>query len=258
MVFEKYYQKLRGVCGLGLQLAKVDFKLKNEGSFVGIFWYLLNPVIMFFSMYAIFSGRLGNKIAYYPVYLILGIVMFNFFRNVTTESSNVIRNNGGIIKSINFPKESLVFGIILKNLFSHVFEILLIITVMIISGISVLNILYYFIVLIFFIIFIFGFSLILSSLSVYFIDISNVWNYGVGILLLATPVFYAIDGQTRLLYLNLFNPVYYFITITRELIIYGKMPDAWLILGVIGYSVAFLLIGLFIFDRFKYKFSELI
>lgn len=258
MDIKKQLQKIKSILGLSFVLANADFKLKNEGSFVGIFWHLLNPIVMFLSLFAIFSDRLGNEIAHYPVYLILGIIMFNFFRNVTAESSNAIRENAGIIKSINFPKESIFTSIIVKNLFSHFFEIFLVVVFLIFSKVFILNILYYFIILAIFSIFIFGFSLILASLAIFFIDISNIWNYGVGIILFATPIFYAIDGQTRLFYLNLLNPIFYFITIARELVIYNTMPALWLVLGSLGYSLLFLVIGLYIFNKFKYKFSELI
>lgn len=252
------YQKIKSILGLSWQIAKADFKLKNEGSFAGIFWYLLNPIIMFFSLFAIFSDRLGGKIQYYPLYLMIGIIMFNFFRNITIESSKVIRDNSWIIKSINFPRESLIISIIIKNLLSHFFEILFLIIFLILAKIFVLNIIYYFLILGIYCIFIFGFSLVLASLSVFFADVSNIWNYGVGLLLLVTPVFYAIEGQRRLLYINLLNPAYYFISVARELVIFNKMPSFWIILGALGYSLLFLTVGLYVFNKFKYKFSELI
>jgi ABC-type polysaccharide/polyol phosphate export permease len=258
MIIKKYIQKIKSIFGLSFAIAKAEFKLTNEGSYLGIFWYLLNPVIMFASLFAVFSNRLGSNIPYYALYLLLGIIMFNLFRNITTQASRVIIESFGIIKSINFPLESLVGQVIIKSLFSHFVEFLFFIAFLIMFKVSIIAALYYIIIVSFFSLFIFGFSLMLSCLSVYFIDMANIWIYGAGILWTLTPIFYNIGGQTKLFYFNLLNPVYYFITIARDLIIYSKMPELWLILGALFYAIAFFAIGILLFEKLKIKFAELI
>ena len=120
------YNKIKKAFGLSFSLAKAEFKLKNEGSYLGPLWYLLNPVLLFLLFYLIFSDRLGNNIRLYPLYLFLGIIMFNFFQNSTSESCDLIsKAHNRLIKSINFSRESLIAAVILKNLFSHLLEILL-------------------------------------------------------------------------------------------------------------------------------------
>src|SRR4030042_3140482 len=95
--------KLRHFLDLSLEIAKSSFKLRNEGSYLGIFWYLLNPLLLFLLLLLVFSDRLGNSIPSYPLYLLLGIVIFNFFQQATTESTKIIvRDYGELIKSINF------------------------------------------------------------------------------------------------------------------------------------------------------------
>lgn len=258
MNFKRYWHKLKGVLGLSFQLAKAEFKLRNEGSYLGIFWYLLNPILTFILLFFIFNDRLGSGVPNYSLYLLLGIIMFNFFQNTTVESTrSIIKDHHFLIKSIDFPRESLVFSIVLKNLFSHMFEVLLFLIIAVFS-INIFSALYYFPILILFIFFIFGFSLFLSSLTVYFVDLDNIWNFAIRIAWLATPIFYSIAGQTRLFYLNLFNPVYYFIAVSRDLIIYNKMPEKWLLFGAIFISAGFLILGLLLFSRLKIKFAEMI
>ena len=106
---------------LAVVLAKMEFKLRNEGSYLGIFWYLLNPILTFFVLLIVFGNKLGQNIPNYSLYLLLGIIMFNFFRQVTIESTKIIQDNRWLIKSINFPREILINSIILKTLFSHIF-----------------------------------------------------------------------------------------------------------------------------------------
>ena len=244
---------------LSLTLAKAGFKLKNEGSYLGIFWYLLNPLLTFGLLLLIFTDRLGSNIPNYPLYLLLGIIIFNFFQKATTESTKtIIKEHRGIIKSIDFSKESLVSSIVLKTLFSHLFEIFLFVIFILIFKGSLAGLIFYPIILIFFCFFVFGICLIFASLTVYFIDLENIWVFASKLIWLGTPIFYAIGGQTRLFYVNLLNPMYYFITIAREIIIYARMPELWMLFGMITYSLLFLLIGLLIFNKLKIKFAEMI
>jgi ABC-type polysaccharide/polyol phosphate export permease len=78
------------------------------------------------------------------------------------------------------------------------------------------------------------------------------------LIMLATPIFYSISGQIKLFYFNLFNPLYFFITVARDLIIYDKFPELWLVLGLIGYSLLSFFLGLLIFNKLKIKFAEMI
>jgi len=109
--------------GLSWQLAVVDFKLRNEGSYLGNLWYLLNPLLLFLILFLIFFDRIGSGIPSYPAYLIIGILMFNLFNRITLESTSIILSSG-FIKSINFPREALVLSVVIKNFFSHVFEMI--------------------------------------------------------------------------------------------------------------------------------------
>jgi len=251
--------RIKNFWHLSLTLAKTGFKLRNEGSYLGVFWYLLNPLLLFLLLLLVFSDRLGSSIPSYPLYMLLGIIIFNFFQQSTTESTKTIaREYGGIIKSINFPRESLICSVVIKNIFSHLLEIILFIVFILIFKGSLIGLVFYPIILIFFCIFIFGACLILSSLTVYFVDLENIWAFVSRLIWLGTPIFYAIGGQTRLFYINLLNPLYYFITIAREIIIYSKMPELWMILGALGYSLLFLLAGMLIFNKLKVRFAEMI
>ncbi len=241
------------------QIARAEFKLKNEGSYLGLVWYLLNPVLLFTLLFFIFLDRLGSSIPDYAPYLFLGIIMFNFFQSSTLESGKTfIKENNYLIKSINFPRQALIIAIVLKNLLSHLFEVLLFAILLLYFHLNLANLLYYLIIMVPFCLFIFGFCLALSSLTVFFADLGNIWNFAVRILWFGTPILYAVNERSTLLYINLFNPLYYFITLTRELVIYGHSPSVSLILGTIFWSLAFLLLGTWIFATLNKKIPELI
>lgn len=243
---------------MSFALSITDFKLRNEGTYLGLIWYLLNPLLLFTLLLLVFHNRLGQNIENYALYLLLGIIIFNFFHRTTTASTKGLIQNSELIKSINFPTEAIVISIIFRSILEHLFEILVFIIFLLFFQVSVLGILYYVIILLFLSLFVYGISLILASLTVYFADLDNMWVFVSRLLWFATPIFYSIDGQTRLFTVNLFNPLYYFITISRELIIYHKMPELWMLLGMIGYSLIALFIGLVVFNKLKKKFAEMI
>ncbi len=241
---------------LGFSLAKFKFKLRNEGSYLGIIWYLLNPLLLFTLLFLIFHDRIGTNIQEYPLYLLTGIVMFNFFQSTTSEAARALLENRNLIKSIKVHYESFVISGIIHNLFSHFFEILVLGVIFIISGVNPIWLLIYPIILFFFCLFAYGVSLVLASLTVYLIDLGNLWDFMTKLLWFATPIFYEIGGQTRLFILNLFNPLYYFITLTRDILIYNKMPELWVIIGAIEYSFISLIIGLIIFNKLRKNLVE--
>lgn len=243
---------------LSLALARADFIERNEGSYLGLLWYLLNPLLLFALLLLVFSDRLGNEIPQYPLYLLIGIIMFNFFQRATIDSTTIVREHRYLIKSINFPRQSLVGSIVLRTLFSHLFEIILFIIFILFFERPLTGILFYPIILFFFYLFIYGASLILASLTVYIADMEHVWGFAARLIWLGTPLFYAIEGQARLAIVSLFNPMYYFITIARDIAVYGRMPKIWMLAAMAGWSILFLLIGLAIFNRLKTKFAELV
>ncbi len=242
--------------GLSLAIARAEFKLRNEGSYLGILWYLLNPLLSFFILLLIFQGSLGKEIPQYALYLFLGLIMFNLFQDITNEATRVIRNYGGIIKSISFPKSALVGSLLFKKSFAHLFEVLLFGALLYSLNGSVVGLLFYPFVFILIITFTFGASLVMGGLVAYIIDIANVWEFASKLLWLATPLFYGATNEGVFKIINLVNPVYYYLTLGRELVIYQRIPPANIFIGSIGFAVFAVVIGIYVFKKLETKFAE--
>lgn len=251
-------KKIKNFWSLSFYLAKFGFKLRNEGSYLGILWYLLNPILLFGLLFLIFSRNLGVEIKSYTLYLFLGLIMFNFFQSATIESTRLIRDNRHTIKSIYFPRLSLVTGNVLKFLFSHIFEFIVFIALILLFGDHFFNVFFYPFILIFFALFTLGFSILLSAISVYFVDMENIWNFASRLLWFGTPIFYKIETESILFKINLINPLYYFISVSRDVIIYNTLPEFWKIIGIFVFTILSLILGLFVFNKLEGKFSEMI
>lgn len=244
---------------LSLCLANVGFKIRNEGSYLGILWYLLNPIFLFILLLIIFSRNLGVEIEHYPLYLLLGIILYNLFQATTTEATILIRESRDLVKSINFPRATLITGGVLKMLFSHLFEIVIFVILMIILGTgNLFNILFYLIILISFAFFILGVSLFLGAISVYFIDIKNIWAFLLRLLLFGTPIFYTPEEGSKLTMVNSINPLYYFIDISRLVLVYNKVPPWEEMAIAISFSLLSFCVGFLVFNKLKNRFAEVV
>jgi ABC-type polysaccharide/polyol phosphate export permease len=257
--FKNYYYKIKSILGLSLSLAKADFKLRNEGSYLGIFWYLLNPLALFLIMLFIKGVAFSSGfISFYPIYLFLGVIMNNFFSRSLSSSVGVVGSNGGLIKSIKIQYEPLVISEILESIFSHFFELFLLVIFMIYFKVSLIGIIYYLIIFAFFSIFLLGASFIFAVIGAYLNDFGNIWSIASQLIFFVTPTFYLLKKGTWLYKINLFNPLYYFLTAARDVTIYGKIPDLYLVYGIIFFSAFFFIVGILIFNKFKPKFAELV
>lgn len=239
-------------------LALLEFKSRNERSFLGILWYLLNPILLFILLLLIFTLRLGQNILLYPLYLLLGIIMFNYFRQITLESTRIIENHRFIIKSTQLKPWILVAVSTYKFMLGHLFEIIAFGIALIFFGNTIFLIIWYIPILILFSLFIFGCSLCFMIINAYIADTENIWMFISQLLWFATPIFYAIEGQTRLFYVNMINPLYYFIELARDIIVYNKTSEWWIYIGSVGWTILALLFGCILYQRFYKKLSEMV
>lgn len=254
--FKKYYREIRGVLGLSFSLAKTGFKLRNEGSYLGIFWYLLEPLAFFTILLFIRDVVSQHYIIDYPIYLFIGLIMFNFFTAVTNFSTKVIQSNSGFIKSLRINKEAFVISGLLQFVFSHFFEFLILLAIAVFLHMNILWFIFYIFVFILFCFFTLGVSFVLAVAGVYANDLKNVWSILMRLLWFATPIFYTVAGAGILHKISMLNPLYHFINIPREIIIFHKLPDLSTTLWAITLSVLVFLIGLLIFEKNKNKLAE--
>lgn len=254
---KKITKKLVEIIRLSISLSRVNFKLRNEGSYLGIFWYLLDPLAMFLVILMLGGVITRADTPNYQVYLLIGLIMFNFFRQGTINASTAISSNGNFIKSMKISPESFVVSGVLLSALSHFFEIIILIVFLVYFKISVFLILFYPLVFIVLFLFVLGISFILAVMGAYINDLVNVWAVLVNLLWFATPIFYVIS-PSNISIINKINPMYYFVSAARQMVIYGKIPavDFW-ICSVI-FCAVFLIFGILLFQKYKKRFAEVV
>lgn len=250
---------LRKTLRISLAMAKTDFILRIEGNYLGIFWYLLNPLIMFLVIILIKNYAIKNtEITAYPIYLLIGLTGLNFFRLALTNSIKSIRSNIDYIKSMNhIVPETLVISGLIQAIFSHFFEFILIVIFLIYYHVSLIGILFYPIIFLFFTLFVLGVSFIFATVGMYVNDFTNIWNNVAQLLLFVTPVFYSISKMGFLYLINIINPLTYFLAVARDAIINLSPPSTLAAIIMIAICFVTLIGGWAIFNKFKNKFAEL-
>lgn len=194
------------------QLVKTDFKLRYQGSVLGYIWSLLRPLLLFVILYLVFAKflKVGNAIPHYPVYLLFGIVLWNFFGEVTTGSVGAIVGKGDLIRKINFPKYNIIIAVSLSAVINLLLNFVVIAIFMIVGNVSVTWSALWLIPLLlelFMISIALGF--LLSALFVRFRDVSYIWEVLMQAGFYATPIIYPLSriSYHRVREVLLLNPL---------------------------------------------------
>jgi|GEM_PF-2290566 len=251
-----YLNQSKGFLNLSLILAKSEFKIKNTSVYSGIGWQLLNSFLLAGLLWLVFAQQLGQKIPSYPVYLLIGVIIFNFFQRATTEATNKFITWGAVIKTLRFPYRAVILATIWEALLAHLLEFFIVAVLFIfILKIAIIDLFFYFLVLLLLVIFIYGLSLLLATLTTLLVDVSHFWRLVSPLLLFATPIFYAPGHRQFLVIFNSFNPLYYYITLARDLVISGRISGG-ILFGAVAFSLAAWLISNYVFCKVWYHLVE--
>lgn len=238
------------------ELVMRDLKVKYRRSFLGYVWSLLNPLMMMCVMAFIFSYIMPSQIQNFPLYLICGQTLWSFFNESTNMAMYSVLSNGSLIKKVYIPKFIFPISRILSSFVTMSFSLVAILIVMIFTRATFhWTILLFWIPLVFLFFFSCGIGLILSSMSVYFRDITHLYGVATMAWMYATPIFYdpsTMPAEVR--NVIMINPLYHYVTFFRELVLYGTIPQA----GVWGIciltSVISLAVGLLVFRKLQRNF----
>ena len=247
------------------QLISRDFKVKYKRSVLGVLWSILQPILMMAVMAIVFSQMFKFKVdgINYLVYLMTGIIMFNYFSEASNNAMTSVVMNFTLINKVYIPKY--IFPVA-KCLFVGINFLLTLIPWVILIGLTYFglgeytchfNVWFILLPYIFacFFMFTLGIGLILACVSVFLRDmfyiysiIITIWNY-------LTPVFYSIEIlPLKLQTIFKFNPLYIYITGVRSIVLASSRPSITQMGLMFLIGLGTLLIGLFVFKKKQDKF----
>lgn len=238
------------------QLVARDFKTKYKRSVLGMFWSFLNPLLTMCVQYTVFSTIFKSDIPNYAVYLLIGIVSFNFFNEACGMALSSIIGNAGLITKVYMPKYIYPLTRVMSSVVNLTISLLPLLIMCIVTGVQfhkAVVLAFYFLCCL--IIFSLGLGMLLSASMVFFRDTQFLWGVFSLMWMYATPVFYpeSILPDSFKIILQV-NPLYHFLKNTRLCILDGISPEPAIYVQCMLIALAALFIGALVFRKTQDRF----
>lgn len=214
------------------QLVGKDFKRKYRRSVLGVVWSVLNPLLMMVVMSLVFSFFLRyDNMEHYPLYLILGNVIWTIFADSTNQGVTSILDAAPLLKKVRinktvFPVERVLFALV-----NFAFSLIAVVIVMLWEGVlPTWTVILLPVLLVLLMGFCIGMSLLLSSLAVFFRDIIHLWSVVILAWSYVTPLFWPVSMIAQVPYafmrvIMLANPMYNYVAFMRMILLNGQPPE---------------------------------
>jgi lipopolysaccharide transport system permease protein len=249
--------------GLIQSLVARELKARYRGSVLGFFWSFINPLTLlliytFVFKYVLPAAPQGTDP--YPLFMFCGLLPWTWFASSLTESSGVLISGGNLIKKVLFPAEILPIVTVTANMI-HFFLALPILVFFLIwfrAPLTVPELLCFPLVVAVQFVFTLGCALILSALTVHFRDIRDILSNVLTLWFFATPIIYNYQFAPELAkrFMNL-NPFSHLAISYQEILFFPGPFGHWKWLAALAVaSVAWFLLGYWIFDRLRDSFAE--
>lgn len=233
-----------------------DFKHKYRRSTLGVLWSVLNPLLMMVVMTAVFSFMFRFDIENYPLYLILGQILFALMSTATSTAMTSIIDAAPLLKKIKinraiFPTEKVAFALI-NFLFSMIAAVGVMLWFHIFPSWSMLA---FPLLVLYVLIFSLGIGMLLSALAVFFRDIVHLWSVIITAWTYMTPIFYPVSIlEPWMQQVMEFNPMYHYVSYLRDIMMNSTVPGIAENVVCLGIALVVLALGVFVFKKMEKKF----
>lgn len=233
-----------------------DIKVRYRHSILGMIWTVLNPLMMMIILSLVFSNLFKVTIDNFPVYVMIGQIVFNCNSEATTLGMNAMVWNAALIKKVYIPKYLFPLSNVISCIVNFGFAFIALLLVMLFTGAQFhITMLTIWIPMLYLVAFSYGLSLILCAINVFFRDMQHLYSVFVTAWMYLSVVFYSIEIiPDNLRGVIQWNPMYQYISFFRQIIMEGTFPSMYTNLICMGFSALFLLLGLIFFAKTQDKF----
>lgn len=237
---------------------KKEIRGKYKGSFLGILWSFINPLLQVFVYSIVFSYVMRVQIDNYLVYVVCGIIPWTFFTTSINQGNVTIRSNASIIKKVYFPREILPISVVASGLVNFAISCLIILIFVIGGGLGITwHIVFLPVIAILQTMLTLGIVFITSSINVYIKDLEYIVQFLLNMAFYATPILYNIEiFPISLRWVLNLNPLAHMVNAYRNIFMYHQTIalSSWVYMIVV--SLLLLLIGYLIFNKLQKGFAE--
>jgi ABC-type polysaccharide/polyol phosphate export permease len=250
----------KGYAGIGWEgetlfvlqaLVEKDFKVRYRNMSLGIFWSLLNPLVMMGVLWIVWTRIITSSTPHFAAFALCGLVPFNFFTLAWLTVTTSLVDNSGLIKRLLAPRAVIPVSVVLANCLHFAIQIALLLAISLLSGLRP-NIYWLWLPYIYLceVALVCGLGLVFSLLHVYVRDTRYFVESVSVILFWFVPIVYSfsvIPEQYKWMYR--LNPLAALVFATRNIILEGVAPASTLLINLSGASLAALAVGCFVFRR---------
>jgi len=243
-----------------LNFAISDLRIKYRNSVLGFAWTFLEPLLMLGILYLVFTNVFRNEIEHFPLFLLLGLILYNTLQKGTDFGLNSLSSKASLITQIFVRKEippisstvtasiMLIFELSIFGIFMAIFQFVPSITILLLPLILILQF-----------ILILGISLGLSVLNVRFNDIQFIWKVVLQAGFFLTPIFYTMDILPQTLQDILkFSPMVQILNMARDVTLYNTIPSSESVIIGVGTTLITFAIGYAVFRKLQGRVVEML
>lgn len=238
---------------------KKDIRGKYKGSFLGVLWSFINPLLQVLVYAIVFPYIMKVQTENYLIFLICGIIPWTWFTTVISQGTTCITNNANLIKKVYFPREILPISVVTSGLINFLISCIIILIFVLFSGLG-LSWHLIFLPLIAIIQYIISLAIIflLSAFNVYVKDVEYIVMFIINMLFYATPILYSATTfqGSPLMWIFKINPLAHLINAYRDIFYVHQIPQVTNLLILLIIGIIILVICYNIFKKLEKRFAE--
>ena len=239
------------------ELVKRELRVRYRRSFIGFAWTMLQPLMMMMVLQVAFSSMFRFDLVNYPVYVLSGLLFWNFFGQSIVVSMNSLRANSRLIQKLPVPKSVFPLSVVLSGLVNLLFALVPLLAILVVTGHPLKPALFFLPVSIAIAgLFTLGAGLLLAPLSALFYDIVELVAVGLQLLMFLTPIMFPMTiVPERFRWIVRYNPVRSILEVFRDPIYNSKVPPLSHLSVALGLALLLLVIGIVAFRRTSQKIN---
>jgi len=228
-----------------------ELTVRYKRSTIGFVWTMLQPMLTMVVLHVVFSTMFRFQLANYPVYVLAGVLFWNFFSQSIISSMNSLRGNAGLLKKLPVPQAVFPLATVAAGVVNLLLAMIPLFIVLVLTGHPLTpSLLFLPVSIAIATLFTLGAGLLLSPLAVFFYDVVEVVGVLMMLAMYATPIFYPMSiVPDRFRWFVRYNPVRSILEVFRDPIFYSKVPPLPHLIVATSVAIIVFLLGVWSFRR---------
>lgn len=259
---ERFTNNIKKYFKYAVYSARADLKSEVAGSYLNWLWWILDPLCFMLIYIFIAAVIFKSTEPYFPVFIFIGLTVWDYFNKNVTSSVKIVSNNRAIVTKIYIPKYILILQKSFVNLFKMSISWILVFVLMLIYRVPITaNVLWFIPILVVIYLITFGISTILLHFGIFVEDLANVTTLSLRLIFYMSGIFYNLATKVPAPFNTIllkFNPVAYIISAFRGILLKGQAPSLLLLGGWFIVGLLLVALGIHIVHKYENSYAKVI